>query len=200
MDLANIIRKVAASTNADILNYLSQSDDTLRHIKTSCGLIKFMRDTATPDQVSELIYHMYGDALLDSDILPWLCTQIKKRVSRVRSNLVSWLSRSQGTLKRNLGGRPGLSIEEKQIIYDTALEHSIITVDRRNGRDQMKMSKAEFDLRYKNIDPRENMSIHMVRNRECVMFTKRISTCACRQLVDKIKERGVPASYGGVQK
>ena len=52
---------------------------------------------------------------------------------------------------RSMKGKRCLSLQSKQVIHDTWLVNSNITVDRRNGRDIVTISKSKYNSKYSGI-------------------------------------------------
>ena len=195
-EMANIVRKAAESNEASIVESLLITGETLNHVTTSNGILSYLKERASPDQTSELLYYMFGDKLCDESFFSWVCKQIDKRYSRTRENLCAWLFRDFGQVPKNKGGRPTIDDATKQAIFDKWIEKSTTTVDRRNGRDQAKMLKTEFEERYKGIDTREKRTEKMMRNREIVMFTKRPCICTIKEVYQSLLKDGLNISYG----
>ena len=76
---------------------------------------------------------------MDDDFLKWLAQKLDKRPHRLQQHRLqfSWLSVTTEPIESR--GRKGLSLETKQRIVDGWHEHSMVTVDRRDGRDQITM-------------------------------------------------------------
>ena len=92
-----------------------------------------------------------------------------------------WIT-SNGDIKENRG-RGGFSNEEKQVIYNTWNQNSIITVDRRNGRDQVNVRVNDFVSRYNDIVETEPMVFTKnKRGVEIVQSTMKIATKTVREI------------------
>ena len=80
-----------------------------------------------------------------------------------------------------------MSRELKQIIFDTWNEYSIVTVDRRNGRDHVKITKSVFLSRVGELTfPDINVEYFNKRNNEMVRITRHISTKTVREMRELI--------------
>ena len=91
-------------------------------------------------------------------------------------------------------------MESKQLIYDTWLTNSNITVDRRNGRDQVLMKKDEFDKRYielvaKDIEIKETTDKFGIKRMKAPQY---IATATVREIKRKLNDkfsRGTICNY-----
>ena len=72
-------------------------------------------------------------------IIGFYPSRIPERVSLMLDRYIS-----AGIKMKETRGRKALVVEQQQNIYDTRHEHSIVTVDRRNGRDQVIIKKIDF--------------------------------------------------------
>ena len=78
--------------------------------------------------------------MYDNEFFNWFCKKKEDKMpERVRNIWEQYLS--AGNNIEGTRGRKKLSIENQQVIFDLWHEHSIVTVDRRNGRDQIRIKK-----------------------------------------------------------
>ena len=78
----------------------------------------------------------------------------------------------------DMRGRNGLSLATKQLIFTIWNNYSIITVDRRNGRDQVLIQKNQYDFKYSSLRVPSDVKIELVQNlqnREMARKTRRIA-------------------------
>ena len=80
----------------------------------------------------------------DDDFIRWLASRINKQPEQIVNALLS-------SQKGRARGRKMTSDEVRQMIFNTWHAYSIVTVDRRNGQDQVKMKEMEFILNYKGL-------------------------------------------------
>ena len=86
-----------------------------------------------------------------------------------------------------------------QIIYDCWIENSIVTVDRRNGRDQVTMREDEFSKKYVNINTRkEIVNFVSKQNINLVKSTKRIATKTFGEIQTIVESTGATVSRGSI--
>ena len=92
--------------------------------------------------------HAYLDNLLYNEKIQ---VHIYKALNIPRYRFLIRLNRYQSNI-RSFRGNPGLVLGQKQLIHDTWLAHANITVDRRNGRDIVNMTKSKYDIQYAGIE------------------------------------------------
>ena len=132
----------------------------------------------------------------DEDFMKWLCKRIKKRYDRIMQSLKSHVT---GNDRRKLNAI--LPIETRQKIFDTWHEHSIFTVDRRNGRDQVVIKQQEYAKRYNDLTLPNDIKLNYTtnkRNQEIVQGTRQIATKTGHQIKAKLEKSGFNVSYGTV--
>ena len=103
-----------------------------------------LRKSTDRNDFCSLVWSVCGDDILDEHYSNWFGIKIGRRGDRLRELMTKWLGETKEPLE-NRGRHRILSVETKQIIYNAWHEHSIVTVDRRNGRDQITMRKEEYD-------------------------------------------------------
>ena len=105
----------------------------------------------------------------------YLCRKIGKR--KATMNIILKNTEQRGRKKK-------LSTEHRQLVYDTWHEFSIVTVDRRNNRDVVKINRSEF-LKYEQLKtPSENIIEYYTskRNQQKVKSTRYIATKTVREI------------------
>ena len=135
-----------------------------------------------------------GEQLYNQDFQKWLSKSLGFRRNRFFSRLRLWLDDE----KYDKRGRPCIDVNIKQLIYDTYINNSIISVDRRNGRDHVTMSLKMFNKRYNGIHcskvsiSEDNMKVSAPRYASCQTTNK------IRQIVNTKVNTNI--SYGIYQK
>ena len=84
-----------------------------------------------------------GENLNNEDFARWLSKRLSKRYINVFNAM-----KYKGD---NRKGRKPKSLEERQAIHNTWSLYSIVTVNRRNGRDQIAISEAEYNQKFNDI-------------------------------------------------
>ena len=82
-------------------------------------------------------------------------------------------------------GRKALSLPTRQAIFDLWHEHSIVTVDRRTGRDEVSIKSIDYHLKFKELSVPDDMVLGYYtskRNQSMVKTTKRIWITPIRHL------------------
>ena len=65
-----------------------------------------------------------------------------------KKRFIDRLNRWMGVQEKVNEGRPEIADNVKQVTFNLWIRESIVTVDRRNGRDFVTIPKGEFDIRY----------------------------------------------------
>ena len=147
-----------------------------------------------------LLWGACGDTLLEPDFLKWLSVKIDKRPERLQKLFSTWLSVTTEPIESR--GQKGLSNETKQVIIDSWHENSIVTVDRRDGRDQVTMLQDRFAKKFGDLSFPDDLKIECVtskRNQRLVKTTRHIATKTVRELQEFIlKKSEIKVSYGSV--
>ena len=89
-------------------------------------------------QAIDFLARCFGDMLNDCPFIRWLAKQLGKKPCRLQSLLRTNIS-SESWTPRN-----SLAIEQHKDIYNFWKENGIVSVDRRNGRDKINISKIEY--------------------------------------------------------
>ena len=78
--------------------------------------------------------------------------------------------------------RKKLSLEDRQRIHDTWLSHSNVTVDRRNGRDQVTIDQSQYITMYGDLDDPSVTFSRNNRNMDVAKATRHIATQTVREI------------------
>ena len=94
------------------------------------------------------LYSIFGVKLVhDKHLSKWVAKSLGMRTTRFRERLRKWLN---GELSGR--GRPRVTAAKAQAIFDAWIAHSTISVDRRDGRDMVRIPMTEYQDRYKGIE------------------------------------------------
>ena len=129
--------------NIDSINEAKMTTSVIIYLNTC-----LLYTTLEQSSFCALVRSVCGDDLYDKDFFTWFCRRINKRPERVKQLLDKYISAGMHIPENR--GRRKLSIDQQQIIYNMWHEHSIVTVDRRNGRDQVKIKMLDFE-RFKHL-------------------------------------------------
>ena len=83
---------------------------------------------------------MFGEQLDDKKFLKWICDKLGIRKSRFIDSVRHWKAIEYKESRR----REGISLESKQIIYNTWIENCISSTDGCNGRKVIQISKRKY--------------------------------------------------------
>ena len=183
-DQVKVLRRSMEVTTPRVVENLLMSDlDSVYQAKTAEGILQHLKNSPKMPkaQLCSMLYNIYGDELFEDELMDWVSKRINRRKQRVHEAMSKWIT-SNGDIKENRG-RGGFSNEEKQVIYNTWNQNSIITVDRRNGRDQVNVRVNDFVSRYNDIVETEPMVFTKnKRGVEIVQSTKKIATKTVREI------------------
>ena len=87
---------------------------------------------------------------MDDDFIHWLSQKLDMCQYRLKSYIESWVTITSEPLETR--GRKGLSEELQQQIVNAWLSESMITVDRRSGRDKVVMKKEIFKRKFGHLE------------------------------------------------
>ena len=132
----------------------------------------------------------------DTTFLHWLSGRVNKKYDR----LLRVLNLDDSLDTR---GRKKAPLETRQAIFDQWNEFSIITVDRRNGRDQVAIPKLDFIRNFNDITLPDDIKIESIVNKggqKMYRSTRYIATKTGHQIRNKLLQGGLNVSYGTVLK
>ena len=198
-----IQRSLETTVNRTVLDNLMLPTNTnsINESKLLSGILEYLKrlDLRTNNNKKQFveilsnICEVKDSDLNDDDFLQWLSNRIDKRYENVLKVMQS------DEVERR--GRRGKTLETCQAIFNIWHEFSIVTVDRRNSRDQMKIREIEYLKRYKDLVPPEGIEIEYFMNKRgqrMVRSTRRISTKTGHQIRAKLLQVGYHVSYGTV--
>ena len=115
----------------------------------SIGLLnKLNEKKGNTDMLLSTLHEYLGESLFNDDRL---ISCVIKYLGFRRYRFLLHLNRFANGI-RALRGKTRLTSEQKQVIHNTWVEHSQVTVDRRNGRDMVSMSKQKYVKLYSGIE------------------------------------------------
>ena len=200
---AKILRNSSGIIDHNVYNMMGDFE-SMQEFKLATSVIDYLKKHpcyTRDDRESfcSLIHGVCGNNLYDTEYFSWLCKRIGKKPHLVARRLEQYIA--TGMTIDETRGRKNLSYEEQQMIYDVWHENSIVTNDRRNGRDVVSMKKDDFK-KYEHLElPRdiEIKSFISKRNQPMFKCTRRIYTKTMRQIHEIVKSKtGRDLSYGSV--
>ena len=139
------------------------------------------------------LYTFLGWNICDKNVQKWLHKSLGMRKYIFMERLDTWLTPQ--IAKRR--GRPCTDSATRQEIFDVWIDNSIVSVDRRNGRDIVKMLKKDYDKRYEGISCDLVSTEKNKRNSDVVKAPRRIATVTVRMLKEIMDIKyGKKISYG----
>ena len=135
------------------------------------------------------LYKYLGEKLFHDDRI--ICS-LYKYLGIPRYHFLLRLNRYTSGLKC-MRDKKGISLTDKQLVHDTWIDNSQITVDCGNGCDTASMVKEKYEKQFGGIDI-ELMEGTNKHGREIMKAIRHIATTTVRDIVNKLKEKG----YGTV--
>ena len=181
VEQAKVFRKAMETSNTSIETIFMSDVETVNDGKLLHGLIKHLKGFKlySRDNFNRFCSLLWGVC----DFLKWLVQKLDKRPHRLQQVISSWLSVTTEPIESR--GRKGLSLETKQRIVDGWHEHSMVTVDRRDGRDQVTMPEDCYKKRFGSISVPVDIKIESViskRNQRLVKTIRHIATKTIREM------------------
>lgn len=99
------------------------------------------------------------------------------------------------------GSRTEKELMTVQAIYNMWHDFSIVTVDKENGIEQMKMKEIELKKKFKDLIVLDNIELEFgtkKRGQKIVWSTRHIATKTGHQIKAKLEQSGFQWSYGTV--
>ena len=163
---------------------------------SNCVLENMRKIKNKPGVFMPILYDYLGDHLNNEQIVKHIYKKMgirKKRFLKQVQNFQKSCSEDE-----RVKGNRALSKEERQRIHDKWLSHSNVTVDRRNGRDQVNIKKTEYLKRYGDIDDSSVTFSKNKRNVEIAKATRHIATKTVREIRSMLDNDGHKVSLGSV--
>ena len=139
-----IINKSCDETNIQLdnepENYLQENEFGQRMLQSLKGLT--CNSIKNRDRFCGSLHLVYGNDLMkDDETLSWLAKELDAKPHRLKTLMENWLHVDSD----NRGKHRALTTETKNAIFACWTLNSIVTVDRKNGRDVALMKKSEYD-------------------------------------------------------
>lgn len=103
--------------------------------------------------------------------------------------------------QRGRAGRPRLSLSIRQTVLEMYVDHSILTVDRRNGRDRAKLCQTEYVKFYEDLTLPSDLTLEEETNKrgvKLVAVIKRVLTVTLRLQKKLFEKLGQTLSIGTI--
>jgi len=183
-------------TRTIVVDHLSSSDSEYGSSKTTenfdllagKSLLTYLKKhklKSSSASFYQLIHDLFSDNLDDARFIRWLSGKLGIRPFTFQIQCDRWRKNSFSETR----GRNQLTSTVKQQMFDEWLENSIVTADRRNGRDTVRMRKLLYLQRYENIVDDKLEEHTSKRKINFVQTTRRVITCTVRGLQQKLKEK-----------
>ena len=141
-DQARVYRTAFSASTISVNDAMLFGNIKLNEARTCEGLFAHIKNNRMSwTEMCSLLYNIYGEEFYDDDLLTWLQQKLNRRKTRLVNQMNRWRENSRETR-----GRPGLSKQDCQDIHDIWHTSSIVTVDRRNGRDTVKIENSVFQV------------------------------------------------------
>ena len=187
LEKAKAIRKSFETSNIELNDIVKTNLDDVNEGKMIIGICKFLKNLNCKDLTNRnlfcsLVFEIFGDEPLTNDkTLLWLCNQLGKKTT-LQNWMRKYLLTSTITETR---GRKTLPSETRQKIFDAWHENSVITVDRRNGRDNINVLQSEYESsNYADLIQPKDIAIERFasRNQYMVRCIQRVATKTVREM------------------
>ena len=205
---AKVFRNAMETSKTSLETILVNSDvETINDAKLLNGLVRHLKgiklySRESNNQFCSLLWGMCGDSLMDNDFVKWLALKLDKKPHRLEKIISLWLSVTTEPLESR--GRKGLSKDAQQTILNAWLNESMITVDRRSGRDQVVMKKTLFEQKFGHFEFPGDIVIEEFttkRNQLMVRTTRRIAIKTFKEMKAMLKvKHNMDVSTGSIFK
>lgn len=152
---------------------------------------KHLRYTENQSIFCQITFSIFGDKILsDNDLLSWYSYKLNRKSMMLKTLLED--HQSGGILE--LRGRRRYPLEVRQKVFDLYHNNSIITVDRRNGRDYSTMSLDAYRkfpyyvLKPSSVDVEIEIYSTKRNNQRMVRSIRRVSTLSTRSMLKSLSE------------
>lgn len=206
-DQARVFRNAAAQSKNNVLETVLMTNVQSNEAKLLNGLFNHLKNSNlyrkdNKSKFCSLLWGICGESLTDDNFVLWLSTKLDMRKERLQNHIQSWLTTTTEPL--DMRGKKGLSQETQQLIVDAWLKESMITVDRRSGRDQVVMKRELFIQKFGNLRFPEDIVIEEFtskRNQLMVRTTRRIAIKTFKEMNALLKvKHNLDVSSGSIFK
>ena len=172
-------------------------DDDKNYVDLLCvGVLEDLKKIKhRSDKLFSRLFAIFGKRLPDDENLQqWLSKSLGMRRKRFKERLRKWLNPNIGSTP----GRPRMTTEVAQTIFDEWISHSTISVDRRDGRDMVSMPNTEYQKRYREIESCLVKTLVNKRNSLIAQVPRYVCDKTVREMVAIIEEKIGKKSIGSV--
>ena len=203
---AKIYRSIQNKSPGQLEAIAMADVDTINEGKLLHGLIGQLKSYRLGlkderDLFCSLLWGACGDDLLDDQFIHWLAKKLGKDKRKLSKIILVWHNVTTEPLEKR--GRKKLSSEKQKAVFDAWHTYSIVTVDRRSGRDQVVMKNDQYANKFGSLPIPEDIVIEQFtskRNQVMVRSTRRIATKTFHELKDLIKSKNnYDVSLGTIQ-
>ena len=170
-------------------------DDNDMHIKLSKKLLKYISKNKRNEMLFEVLITSYGH----EEVQKWMSKSLGMGRNRLKKKINHYLY----GIDYDKRGRPAVSKEIRKVIIDTWLNASIVSVDRRNGRDFVSLAKKKYTQRY-GMEINDDMSGTTVEvNKRDIIVVKvlrMITTATVMEIQRELKKMNIDVSCGSIWK
>ena len=168
--------------------------------KVSDGFISFLKNLFSEKRFPEafrVINIIFEEYLNNSNFLSWLSKKLgMKRPADFKCRLEKW---KVNYYQYRRGHQNSISVEDQKKIYKKWHEHSVLSVDRRNGREAVNIRKIRFLQRYGgNLIDEIALDKKKIRGITYFTASRRMATCTVRKMQKKLADEGQIYSYGTI--
>ena len=162
------------------------------------GLIQFLsRSKADTDFLLSSLYGIFGMKLHDKDLRSWIRRKLGMRKDRFEKDFNQWMSPSTTNSINSKGrGRKPLPVEFRQGIFDLWLKYSVISVDRRDGRDTVRIPSDAYFQKFHGIETNLVTFIQNKRKMDMAQAPRYMCTTTVRKMVSHVTQYLKAASLG----
>ena len=191
----NHVRKLFNDPSlGETLAYVSV--ETVNEGIVSNAFINCLKNKEKLPEFYKIVVENFDSQLDDNNFCAWLARKLEIRPSRFAARIRSWRDKNFQETR----GKKSLSRNVKQIVYNEWKENSIYSVDRRNNRDKVRISKRMYLVKYSDLEKEELLEEE--RNKRGTMFychPRMVITCTVRELQNKLNvKHNLNVSYGTV--
>ena len=139
---------------------------------------------------------MFGEQLEEENFVKLLADKMNIRKARFIESVNEWKLKGYQETR----GREGLSLQTKQSIYNMWIDNCTTSIDGRNGRNMVQISKRKYLEKYGQLSP-DSIKIEERQNKRGKLYfssNRMILTCTVRSIQEKLSKEGLTVSLGTV--
>ena len=178
--------------------YILFDDESCDNIMLD-DLCSYLRNLHKSDSTKfkTTIINMFGtEKIANYSFQYYLATKLDINYPNFKKSMQRWLRNGMVETR----GRPKLTLEIRQAIYNTWLDNAQTSTDNRNNRCQVKISLEEYQEKYEGLVSDQVELHHLVnrRGRKNVAANRMIATTTVRGVYKKLKTQGINVALGSV--